>query len=628
MITTEESRLVLTPSQREVVELPWDAKVLVGAGAGAGKTTMLIHRLEHLIREEELQAADILVLSFSRAAVREIVERLDRAGVAARRVRAQTFDSWATSILHQEDPHRVDLGGIGFDRRIALAVEAIGRGVLEESERGEPRHLVVDEIQDLVGVRRDLVETLLDRFREAGFTVVGDVAQSIYGFQIADPQERAGETGRFFDWLRSSFLDDLVECTLDENFRARTPEARIALGAGPRLQRMRTDDEAASLLRELTNLLAQVPSFGSLEDGFVQASLREVEGSTGILCQDNAQALALSRELDKYAIPHRVKRGARERFAPPWLAGLFETFADGEITESRFAEFVDEVDPLAVRPPSGAWRSLRRVAGARGNRLDLSELRRRIAEERLPDDLTAPPEHRLTISTIHRAKGLEFDRVVIVRPDGPKSKKAGEDVQAAARLLYVAMTRPRLDLYRLEAPQTWLYRKKSFLPSRVERWYISRKEPQRTGIEVLEFDVAQLRPACSDGAAPSAIQRYLRVEVREGDPAEFRKLHDLPMSGDEAPEYGLFHKGFRIGDASQAFRRDLWKLLGGKGRTIWPISIEGLQIDAVQTVVGAVGVGEQVGWEGGDVWLAPRVGGLGRIVWRAGDENREGTVEK
>lgn len=628
MITTEESSLVLTATQREVVELPWDAKTLVGAGAGAGKTTMLIHRLEHLIQEEELQAADILVLSFSRAAVREVVERLDRVGVAARRVRAQTFDSWATSVLYQEDPQREDLGGIGYDRRIALAVEAIGRGVLEESERGEPRHIVVDEIQDLVGVRRDLVETLLDRFRAAGFTVVGDVAQSIYGFQIADPQERAGETGRFFDWLRSSFLDELVEFTLEENFRARTPEARIALSVGPRLQRMRTDDEAADLLRVLANLLAQVPSFGSLEDGFVQASLRDADGSTGILCEDNAQVLALSRELDEYGIPHRVKRGARDRSAPPWLAGLFEEFTDGKIGESAFDEFVEGFESSAARPPTGAWRSLRRVASAPGKRLDLSTLRRRIAEDRLPDDLTAPSEHSLTVSTIHRSKGLEFDRVLVVRTDGSKGRKSEEDVQAAARLLYVAMTRPRLDLYRLKAPDTWMYRKASSLPSRAERRYISRREPQRTGVEILEFDVAKLRPASSDDSDAAATQRYLRTEVKEGDSVEFRKLHDLPMSGDETPEYGLFHEGVRVGDASREFRRDLRRLLGGQGRTIWPISVEGLQVDAVQSVVGAVGVGRQSGLEDSDVWLAPRVGGLGRIVWPTGDEDREGSVEK
>ncbi|WIV60607.1 UvrD-helicase domain-containing protein [Amycolatopsis nalaikhensis] len=627
MTTTEKCDVVLTTAQQAVVELPWDAKALVAAGAGAGKTTTLIHRLEHLIQEEDLQAADILVLSFSRAAVREVAERLDRVGAAARRVRAQTFDSWATSVLYEEDPRRQDLTGIGYDRRIAMATEAIDRGVVDESERGEPRHVVVDEVQDLVGVRRDLVEALLDRFRDAGFTVVGDVAQSIYGFQVADPVERAGETGRFFDWLRGTFLDDLVECTLDENFRARTAEARIALPVGPRLQRMRTDDEAAELLEDLFGLLAGVPSFGSLEDGFVRESLRDFDGSTGVLCQNNAQVLALSRQLDEYSVPHRVKRGVRERAAPPWVAALFEQVSTGKISESRFAAAVENFHPSVPRPPIFAWRSLRRVAGAPSNRLDLSVLHGTVAEGRLPDDLTAAPKHRLTVSTVHRAKGTEFDRVLVVEADNATRKDPDEDIQASARLLYVAMTRPRFDLYRLGAPRTRMYRKARSLPSRVERWYLSYRVGQCTGVEILDFDVAQVRPPAAGDADSAVVQRYLRDHVCKGDSVEFRKLHDLAMAGDETPEYGLFHDGVRVGDASQEFRRDLRRLIGGKNRDVWPVSIEGVRVDALETVVGGTGVGAQVGLVDSDMWLVPRLGGLGRIRWRAEGENLGGSVE-
>lgn len=623
-MTTDEP-ISLTSAQCTVVELPWDAKALVNAAAGTGKTTTLIRRIEHLIQDEGLQAADILVLSFSRAAVREVSERLAQAGTVARRVRAQTFDGWATSLLYQEDPHRTDLSSMGYDRRIKMATEAVEHGLIEESERGEPRHVVVDESQDLVGVRRELVEAVLDQLRNSGFTVVGDVAQSIYGFQVSDPAARTDETGRFFDWLRASFPDEeLVEHTLDVNFRACTPEARTALELGPRLQRMRTDAEAVDLLRELSSLLSGVPSFGSLENRFVQDSLREADGTTAILCQDNAQVLALSRDLDGHSIPHRVKRGIRDRVAPSWLAALFDVVFDGEITESDFLDAVERFDPAVPKPPAFAWRSLRRVAAAPRRRLDLFDLRCAIAEDRLPDDLTAPAEHRLTLSTVHRAKGMEFDRVIIVGAD--REPRRDEDLQAAARLRYVAMTRPRLDLYRWEAPKTWMYRKANLPLSRAERWYITHRRGQCMGIEILGADVAPVRSPESIDVDPAGIQKYLRERVNDGDPMEFRKLHDLPVTIDETPEYGLFHDGVRVGDASEQFRRDLRRLIGGKDREIWPVSIEGMRVDAMRTVAGWAGADAQIGLD--DTGLAPLLGGIGRIRWRAGSETTEGTIEQ
>ncbi|MDI5979382.1 UvrD-helicase domain-containing protein [Amycolatopsis magusensis] len=630
MIKTDQARTALTPAQRSVVELPWNAKVLVTAGAGTGKTTTLVHRLEYLTREEELEAADVLVLSFSRTAVRELRERLDHSATSARRVRAQTFDSWASSLLYEEDPQRTDLSVPGFDRRIEMASRAIESGVLEGSERGTPLHVVVDEVQDLVGVRRELVETLLEQVADAGFTVVGDVAQSIYGFQIKDPLERAGEVGRFTDWVRTSFADEVVECSLDHNFRARTAEAKAALATGPALQRMRSDEQAVGLHRELLGLLSAAPHFGSLDDDFAQDSLRDFDGTTGLLCQDNGQVLHVSRKLDEYGIAHRIRRSVRDRPSPAWLAALFSVVASGKVTEDRFHEIVAGFDSTVSPPPSWAWRSLRRVAGAARNQLDLSMLRRIIAEKRLPDDLTAPPEHRLIISTIHRVKGAEFDRVVITEPDELDSRPDHRDAQDAARLLYVAMTRPRDDLYRLSRPTTWMYRKAAGSASATDRWYTTgRAKWMRTGVELTEPDVAQDRPSDSPQARAPEIQRYLRERVREGDQVSLRRLHDLPMSAEQTPEYGIYHDGFRIGEVSERFRRDLWRILrqARGGRLIrLPTAVTGVRVDGVETVAGPTAAAEQAGLGGSGVWLAPRLCGLGRIIWSDDEELPEGSV--
>jgi hypothetical protein len=271
----------LTTEQRAVVEQPWDARVLVTAGAGAGKTHTLVRRLDALCGHEDpdeaLEASEILMLTFSRAAARELRERITRHGERARRVRAQTFDAWAYGVLLQAFPDR-EWGGVSFDERIRAATEAVEKGALEAGDFVPPAHVVIDEVQDLLGDRRELVEALLDRYRDScGFTVVGDAAQSVYGFQIEDREERDAETGRFFEWLRCSFLDELVELHLTENHRAVTPEARLALAHGPRLQRVRDADEAATLYEELRDLLLDpTNAHGDLTDAYTLQGLRDL----------------------------------------------------------------------------------------------------------------------------------------------------------------------------------------------------------------------------------------------------------------------------------------------------------------------------------------------------------------
>lgn len=634
---TEQQHLSLTPAQQSVVDQPWDARTLVTAGAGAGKTHTLIRRLEALVGREELEAHEILVLSFSRAAVRELRERIETHADAARRVRAQTFDSWAALLLRQAYPDH-DWSGTTYDQRIEAATEAIGKGAVEAGEFGGPAHVLIDEVQDLVGVRREMVEELLDHFNDSsGFTVVGDGAQAVYGFQVADPDQRAQETNRFFDWIRASFPDDLVELHLGDNFRARTEQARIALPYGPQLQRLSAAREPAAaeaerIHAELRMLLFQeAPQFGQLDEEFVQDSLRWFDAPTAILCRDNGQALHISGRLHEAGIAHRLQRSVRDRPAPAWIAGLLAATEASTLSEERFAELVAGLDLRPGLDPVVLWRAVRRVARDRRGQLDLAALRLAVAEGRLPDELTTVAPIPLVVSTVHRAKGLEFDRVLIVEPDvltAPTKvakKKYDYDPAAEARLLYVAMTRPRDDLYRLDRPNTWLIRK----DKRLDRWYIGgRSIWARNGIEAMGGDVCHEYVPGTRGitADPTELQRYLTQHVHEGDAVELRLLHSLPETEEQTPPYAILHDGRPIAEASAALRTDLHRMLSNKGK--WteyrvPGRITGLHVDCVETVAGSDIATERAGLGTSGTWLAPRLSGLGGFDWSTEDDSTE-----
>ncbi len=69
--------MALTPEQLAVVRAPTDRCVLVNAGPGTGKTHVLVERFFHLVTEKGLAIPDVLMVTFTRKAAREMRERPD-----------------------------------------------------------------------------------------------------------------------------------------------------------------------------------------------------------------------------------------------------------------------------------------------------------------------------------------------------------------------------------------------------------------------------------------------------------------------------------------------------------------------------------------------------------------------
>jgi hypothetical protein len=228
------------------------------------------------------------------------------------------------------------------------------------------------------------------------------------------------------------------------------------------------------------------------------------------------------------------------------------------------------------------------------------------------------------VSTIHRAKGLEFDRVVVavdantgVVP-GPEN-----DCRAEARLLYVALTRAREDLFRVHLPADhWRVR----TDNRTRRWYRAGRQPwQRLGMEVRGSDTDRTQPpgANEPGVDAAATQTRL-ARACTGDPVDLIRAHDLAGPEGSSPPYRLMHAGAPIGAASDQFRRDLALLLGGSRSTRrrWPVALRGAVIDAVEAVAGDPVIGARAGVGDHGVWLAPRLTGLARLDWNEDGADR------
>lgn len=627
MTSLYESAPPLTDEQQAVVDLPADAPTLVTAGPGAGKTHTLVRRVERLMERDRLVAGEILVLTFSRAAVRELKKRLLSHGEIGRYVRVQTFDAWAFELLLTVDAQK-DWHSRSFDERIGAATNLIGSAAVNELLQ-DLKHVVVDEVQDLVGCRRRMVETLLATY-ECGFTVAGDSAQSIYGFQVSNSADKAKETNEFVRWLQEEFDSDLVKRHLSHNFRAASVEAWSALHLGPMLRESAESGEPESgeeLFKQLWRQVKDTDILGELDDCHVSRSLLGYSGTTAVLCHTNGQALLVSESLHRHGVDHLVQRRAQDRLAPAWLAGLFRSVDDVVLSKANFGDHLNAVGLGGEKET--LWDTLMKATRSRRRTLDLTHVREIVAEGRLPDELVAQAPADVVVSSVHRAKGLEFDRVLVVDPGPVHTYRTDPaDLAEIARMLYVALTRPRKDLWRVDNPEAPPNRLKYL--DRVGRWgrFCLRRKWMRSGLEVGPRDVYTEQPPgnnrglvnASHFTAPAAvIQDYLFDKVRSGDDLTLERLQgSFSLSG--GFQYLVTHgsQRFPVGVTSNVFSRAAASYIGSawsREEYRWPAKISGVRVDAVETVVGSRSAGNLASLGTHGIWLAPRFTGLSHFEY-------------
>ncbi|MFN8186016.1 MAG: UvrD-helicase domain-containing protein [Gaiellales bacterium] len=104
VLSPEQYLDTLNPAQREAV-LATEGPVLIVAGAGSGKTRVLTHRIAHLVSACGVKPNEVLAITFTNRAAREMQERLSQLlGPIVRTMWVMTFHAACGRIMRREAP--------------------------------------------------------------------------------------------------------------------------------------------------------------------------------------------------------------------------------------------------------------------------------------------------------------------------------------------------------------------------------------------------------------------------------------------------------------------------------------------------------------------------------------------
>ena len=182
-LKAEESKLDNNEEQKSIYEQPTNKDVNVLAGPGAGKTHVLTLRCARLIYKEHVDPSHLLVLAYNRAVVVELRNRLNslftKLGMSriAHQLNVYTFHALAKKCLGNK------LDNIPTEMWEYEFLNYLSKHVRDFKARfPNIEYVLVDEFQDITSVRLDSLLRIHRIFRDAKFFTIGDINQSIYGF--------------------------------------------------------------------------------------------------------------------------------------------------------------------------------------------------------------------------------------------------------------------------------------------------------------------------------------------------------------------------------------------------------------------------------------------------------------
>lgn len=419
----------LSPTQLRVINDNESKYIVVAAGPGSGKTKVLVHKLASLLLMEDVKHEQLLMVTFSRAAATEFkVRLLQLIGNAANFVEIKTFHSYCFDLLGK-------VGSLEKSEAILRTTVDRIRNKEVETSKISKLVLVIDEAQDMNEDEFDLVRTLMEQNEDMRVIAVGDDDQNIFEFR--------GASAKYLE----QFIQEnkATKHELVENFRSKRNLVDFTNQFVRRIgHRMKT-----------TPIQAKQPNDGSIKvvryqsGSLILPLIKDVlssslSGTTSVLTKTNEEALQVTSLLLENHVPARLVQSN-------------DGFSLNNLLEIRHFMHILKIGEDVFTIHDESWVKARKdlnLLYQRSSKLEtcnillndfeashpkqkyVSDLQYFIRESRLEDFYRAKGE-TILVSTIHRAKGKEYDNVFMLLDNVMLA------TDEAKRALYVGMTRAK-----------------------------------------------------------------------------------------------------------------------------------------------------------------------------------------
>lgn len=478
--TEKSSNYGLDEFQQKAVESAHN-QLLIIAGPGSGKTTVLTQRIAHLISDKNIAPQNCLAITFTRKAAQEMRERLAKISEEkAKLLNIHTFHSLCFSIL-KENYERAGLSqdftvmseqekalhndekilenALGFDDLIQLSVK-----LLTENEdilnlyRNRFQYNFVDEYQDIDENQYKLIRLLVPE--NGNIFVIGDPNQAIYGFRGGD--------AKFFN----NFTEDYPSAqiiNLKNNYRSTNcivdasnqminsfniismydkPHEKITIHTAP------SDKAEAEFVASTIENLIGGHSFFSLDSQRSEGQESNYSFSDfAILYRTSSQLPLIIEAVKRTGMPFVNLSNdllCEKKAVRSFLNNLKDDKTVSEQFEASYDKLAEETDEYILN-------YLQNLAKIHNNKNEFIHEVSFLTEA----DTLDKRSDRITLMTLHSAKGLEFKCVFIVGLENDilplYRAKEPQEIEEERRLLYVGMTRAKERLFLSHAlKRKWL----------------------------------------------------------------------------------------------------------------------------------------------------------------------------
>lgn len=258
----------------------------------------------------------------------------------------------------------------------------------------------------------------------SGFTLLGDNCQAIYDYQSEEMSSK-----EFYKKLDETFNNMIKVEYLEQKRLSPTLDKKAIL---LRLAIESKDEKIIeSLIRQI---LKSVPT----------KDVKEVQNGI-ILTRKNGKVYDISRNL---TTEHSILDNSSNMYYSSWIGYVFGDYERENIDRSEFENIImNKLHITEEEKINKYWKYCKEIENDENEILDIEQMHRNIIISTNTDIEETEENEKVLISTIHKAKGKEFESVYLDKEI--EERRNNEDIIDYAKLLYVAITRAKKNCYKI-----------------------------------------------------------------------------------------------------------------------------------------------------------------------------------